>query len=321
MKIARICLLTAAMCWAASVAYGQQATEQSPQAAELGQSASQQQDASQQQGSQNAQSFDAQQGALDQQQTQLEPPLPRDQQGELGQRRYQQRRLRMRQPGEPGMAGEGEPGVLGVLIIESAGPGVTIREVIGGSAAAEAGLQPGDVILEINGQGVGSPPQVTRMIRGIPAGQVATLNVWRDGQEQEIPATLQAAQRQPYRANFRGEAGGSMSWDAAARIERLESQMAMVMQELQRLRQEVMQLRATRAGQPSDATGIDTQLQPGLAQPDATQPGLYQLDATQPGLEQPDATQPELEEPATEPGLEEQPAEPETTDSEPALPF
>ena len=316
----RLGWLVAAMFIASSLAYGQQATDYgqaTPQTGQQGQDANQQQDL---QAAPPLDPYDTQPNGLDQpdgldtQQGQLEPPREYDQSGQIGQPGAQQRQP-MRQPGEPGMAGQGEPGVLGVMIVESAGPGVMIREVVGGSAAAAAGLQPGDVILEINGQGMDSPLQVTQMIRTTPAGQAVTLTVWRDGQEQQIPATLQAAQRDPYRVNFRG-GEGSMNGDATARIARLESQLAAVMQELQRLRQEVTQLRAGGAGQPSGATGFDA-----LQQPDATQPGLEPLDTTQPGLEEPGATQPGLEEPATQPGLEEEPAQPETTEEEPALPF
>jgi len=360
MKIVKLCVMIVAAGWAASASYGQQATDAvDTQAAEQGQTASDQQD------SQLGQSLDTQQSALDEQQTQqLDSPAtldrPQDsqlyrqgeleqpdqlQQGQnLQQQSLEQQRMQSpRQPGfrdeqesemqarrQPGMVGTGAPGVLGVMIVESAGPGVRIEEVVAGTAAANAGLLPGDVILGINGQGVASAPEVTQMIRAIPAGQVATLTVWRNGQEQEIPATLQAA-RQRYEANYRDGAGGAMTGDAAARIARLESQLARVIQELQRLRQEVTQLRTARAEQLGGATGFDDQLrqdatQQGLEQPRSTEPRLEQPRATQPGFGQPGATEdPGLEEPATEPRLEEpateQPLSEPQTELEPALPF
>ena len=44
-------------------------------------------------------------------------------------------------------------GELGVWMGETGGPGVQILRITGGSAAEQAGLRVGDVILQVNGQG------------------------------------------------------------------------------------------------------------------------------------------------------------------------
>jgi membrane-associated protease RseP (regulator of RpoE activity) len=154
-------------------------------------------------------------------------------------------------------------------------PGVVIARIVSNSAAGEAGLRSGDVILQVNGQNVEAAPEVTRIIRATPAGETITLRVRRNGQEQDIPATLRPAGEQ-YRTNFRGGASPGMSGDLEARTRQLESQLAMVIQELQRLRQEVSQLRA---GQPEASGGAGgIRVPPQDAIPPVTTPS--DLDAT-----------------------------------------
>jgi hypothetical protein len=185
---------------------------------------------------------------------------------------------------ESGIMGGGRRGELGVFLVEGAGPGVRVARVVSNSAAHEAGLQTGDVILQINGQSMTAPPEITQIIRATPAGETVSLQIWRDGQEQEVTATLRPAGEQ-YRANFRGGASAGVSGDLESRTRQLESQLAMVMQELQRLRQEVSQLRG---GQVDTPSGFGAQSQPSAIPPQDTTPSG--LDATnqdrpQPGLD------------------------------------
>jgi Do/DeqQ family serine protease len=81
------------------------------------------------------------------------------------------------------------------------GPGVVVYDVQSGSAADRAGLRRGDVILALNGTGVTDPNSFRNQISRTPPGSEITLNVKRDGQEQQVRATLgeftpQAAQQQ-----------------------------------------------------------------------------------------------------------------------------
>jgi serine protease Do len=68
--------------------------------------------------------------------------------------------------------------------------GVVLGKIVPDSPAAKAGLKPGDVVTEINGERVEGTAQFRRMIREIPAGRVAQLKVWRDGREQTMNITL-----------------------------------------------------------------------------------------------------------------------------------
>ena len=67
-----------------------------------------------------------------------------------------------------------------MFVIESAGPGVRVSRVVPGSAADEAGLEAGDMLMVINGQAVDQPQEVIRMIRAIAAGDMANLRIWRE---------------------------------------------------------------------------------------------------------------------------------------------
>lgn len=81
------------------------------------------------------------------------------------------------------------------------GPGVVVFDVQSGSAADRAGLRRGDVISALNGTGVTDPNTFRNQIARTPPGSEVTLTVKRDGQEQQVRATLgeftpQAAQPQ-----------------------------------------------------------------------------------------------------------------------------
>jgi serine protease Do len=57
--------------------------------------------------------------------------------------------------------------------------GVLVSEVAPGSAAARAGLRPGDVVSEVQGKPVSSPAELAGMLEKLGSGQVARLKVVR----------------------------------------------------------------------------------------------------------------------------------------------
>jgi serine protease Do len=59
--------------------------------------------------------------------------------------------------------------------------GAVIQNVRPGSAADEAGLQPGDVIVEVNRQGLTSASQFVDKVHASPAGKDLLLLVWSKG--------------------------------------------------------------------------------------------------------------------------------------------
>jgi serine protease Do len=67
--------------------------------------------------------------------------------------------------------------------------GAIVTDVDRGSAASNAGVQPGDVILEVNRQPMANLSQVTRALQDVPAGNTVLLVVWREGREQFLTMT------------------------------------------------------------------------------------------------------------------------------------
>ena len=64
--------------------------------------------------------------------------------------------------------------------------GAVIVSIERNSAAFNAGLQRGDIILEVNRQAVNNASQVTKALQSAPDGTPVFLLVWRGGQEQFV---------------------------------------------------------------------------------------------------------------------------------------
>jgi len=162
-------------------------------------------------------------------------------------------------------------GELGVWLTDNSGPGVRISRITSGSAADRAGLRSGDVVLQVNGQTASGPQTTAQMIRAIPVGQVATLAIWRDGQQQQMQVTLEPA-REFHRVGYPSDSdamsmhGEQSSGDMSARVARLEQQLQVLTEELQRLQQQMtgsqIPATASRAGM-STTTGGTPESSPG----------------------------------------------------------
>jgi putative serine protease PepD len=74
----------------------------------------------------------------------------------------------------------------------TADDGAFVSDVVPGSGAAEAGLQPGDVIVAIDGEPVTSSTDVGAIIRNREAGESITIEIERQGESETITATLKS---------------------------------------------------------------------------------------------------------------------------------
>jgi len=61
--------------------------------------------------------------------------------------------------------------------------GAAIESVRPGSPAEDAGLQPGDVIVQVNRKNVASADQAVTSVHAVPSGQDVLLLVWSKGGE------------------------------------------------------------------------------------------------------------------------------------------
>ena len=64
--------------------------------------------------------------------------------------------------------------------------GALVSSVEGGSPAAKAGLEPGDVILALNGKEIQSSNELPPLVASIRPGDTAKLQVWRKGSTREV---------------------------------------------------------------------------------------------------------------------------------------
>ncbi len=68
--------------------------------------------------------------------------------------------------------------------------GVAVGTVVPGTAADQAGIQPGDVIQSINGKPVNSSSDFTAAVSGMKPGAQVSLRVWSQGVKKNVQATL-----------------------------------------------------------------------------------------------------------------------------------
>lgn len=93
-------------------------------------------------------------------------------------------------------------GYLGVMLGDVAGDpgraeGVLVTGVAPGSPAAEAGIEPGDRILSVDGRLIADAQSLSKAVEGAPVGGELTLGIDRRGAEIEIKARTRAKALQP----------------------------------------------------------------------------------------------------------------------------
>jgi serine protease Do len=64
--------------------------------------------------------------------------------------------------------------------------GAVVADVVPGGPAQKAGVQSGDVVVAVNGHAINNYTEMTREVAKVQAGDVARLDVFRDGKEHQI---------------------------------------------------------------------------------------------------------------------------------------
>ncbi len=68
--------------------------------------------------------------------------------------------------------------------------GTIVTSAQEGSPAADAGLQSGDIITEVEGKNIKGPKELAKTIAGYEPKSDVELNIWRDGEQQSVTVTL-----------------------------------------------------------------------------------------------------------------------------------
>jgi putative serine protease PepD len=91
--------------------------------------------------------------------------------------------------------GEATHGLLGATVSTATSDtsdvvGAVIQDVTPGGAAAEAGLQKGDVVTEFGGVAITSSTDLTAQVRALASGSTTKLSYQRDGKASTVEVTL-----------------------------------------------------------------------------------------------------------------------------------
>src|ERR1700712_4253739 len=93
--------------------------------------------------------------------------------------------------------------------------GALVSSVEPGGPAAKAGLEPGDVILSVNGLAVADSNALPAQVAGLPPGSTAKVQVWRDRGTKDLTVTIGALNdAKTASANAKGDDGGASAQDA-----------------------------------------------------------------------------------------------------------
>ena len=93
-----------------------------------------------------------------------------------------------------------------------AASGVLVEEVTRESPAETAGLKPGDVIVEFDGERVKGTRQFTRLVQETPPGRKVQVSVMRDGQRVPLSVEPRASGRGRYFGDLDGMPDIARNW-------------------------------------------------------------------------------------------------------------
>jgi len=72
--------------------------------------------------------------------------------------------------------------------------GLVVTAISREAPAYAAGLQPGDILIAVNGQAIQDSGQLLRLVSDLPVGGTATVDYLRDGRRRSVPVTVEPLQ-------------------------------------------------------------------------------------------------------------------------------
>ena len=115
--------------------------------------------------------------------------------------------------------------------------GARVAQIYPGSPAARAGLQPGDLVTQINGQKIDDPAELVALIHEMKPQTKAEFEVTRDNQTQKIPVTIGSRASEYGEGQF-GSGQGQAGPDPNA-LQRLEDEVHQLRDEIRQLREQL----------------------------------------------------------------------------------
>ncbi len=116
-------------------------------------------------------------------------------------------------------------------------PGARVAQIYPGSPAARAGLQPGDLVTQINGQKIEDPAEFVALIHEMKPQTKAEFDVMRDNQPQRIPVTIGSRSSEYAEGQF-GSGQGQAGPDPNA-LQKLEDEVHQLREEIHQLREQL----------------------------------------------------------------------------------
>jgi C-terminal processing protease CtpA/Prc len=115
--------------------------------------------------------------------------------------------------------------------------GARVAQIYPGSPAARAGLQPGDLVTQINGTKIEDPAEMIALVHEMKPQTKAEFDVMRDNQPQKIPVTI-GSRRSEYAESQAGPDEGQAGPDSNA-LERLAKEVRQLREEIHQLREQL----------------------------------------------------------------------------------
>lgn len=106
--------------------------------------------------------------------------------------------------------------------------GALVQDVEAGQPAERAGIKPGDIITEYQGQRIDDSSRLRNLVAQSAPGSTVKFKLWRDGSERELTATLAEVELKTSSGGALGKGGASPSNTTLAgiRVENLTAEMA-----------------------------------------------------------------------------------------------